>query len=38
MRAGNTSTGLKTTLIFINEGLKINQGVYVNILRDKVVP
>jgi len=36
--AGVTSTGLKTPLIFIDEGVKINQHVYLNMLKDKVVP
>jgi len=36
--AGVTSTGLKSPLIFIDEGVKINQHVYLKMLKDKVVP
>ena len=36
--AGVTSTGLKTPLIFIEDGVKINQHVYLKMLKDKVVP
>ena len=36
--AGVTSCGLKTPLIFIKEGVKINQHVYLGLLRDQVVP
>ena len=35
--AGVTSCGLKTPLIFIEEGVKINQHVYLGLLRDQVV-
>ena len=35
--AGITSSGLKTPLIFIEEGVKINQHVYLGLLRDQVV-
>ena len=34
--AGVMSTDLKTLLIFINAGIKINQHIYLNILKDKV--
>ena len=36
--AGVTSSGLKTPLIFIEEGVKVNQHVYLTMLKDKVVP
>ena len=36
--AGVTSCGQKTPLIFIEEGVKINQHVYLGLLRDQVVP
>ena len=36
--AGVTSTGLKTPLIFINEGVKINQTIYHRMLEEKVIP
>ena len=36
--AGITSCGLETPLIFIEEGVKINQHVYLGLLRDQVVP
>ena len=36
--AGVTSTGLKTPLIIIDKGVKINQHVYLNMLNNKVVP
>lgn len=36
--AGVTSCGLKTPLFFIEEGVKINQHVYLDLLRDKVLP
>ena len=35
--AGVTSSGLKTPLIFIEEGVKVNQHVYLRMLKDKVV-
>ena len=35
--AGVTSTGEKTPLIFIEEGVKINQHVYLNILKKQLV-
>ena len=36
--AGVTSKGLKTPLIFIEEGVKINQTVYRRMLEEKVLP
>jgi len=36
--AGVTSSGLKTLLIFVEDGVKINQHVYLNMLKNKVVP
>ena len=36
--AGVTSTGEKTPLIFIEEGVKINQHVYLNMLKKQLVP
>ena len=36
--AGTTSKGLKTPLIFIEEGVKINQTVYRRMLEEKVLP
>ena len=36
--AGATSKGLKTSLIFIEEGVKINQTVYRRMLEEKVLP
>ena len=36
--AGVTSSGLKTPLIFIDVGVKINQHVYLDMLKDKVFP
>ena len=36
--AGVTSGGHKTPLIFIEKGVKINQHVYLAMLRDKVIP
>ena len=36
--AGVTSTGLKTPLIFIDEGVKINQTIYRWMLEEKVIP
>ena len=36
--AGITVTGLKTPLIFIDAGVKIDQNVYLNILKNDVVP
>ena len=33
-----TSTGEKTLLIFIEEGVKVNQHVYLNLLKNKLVP
>ena len=36
--AGATSKGLKTPLIFIEEGVKINQTVYRRMLEEKVLP
>ena len=36
--AGVTSIGLKTPLIFIKAGLKINQHAYLKMLKGKVVP
>ena len=36
--AGVTSTGLKTHLIFIETGVKINQHAYLKMLKSKVVP
>ena len=36
--AGATSKGLKTPLIFIEEGVKINQTVYKRMLEEKVLP
>ena len=36
--AGVTSSGLKTPLVFVENGLKVNQHVYLNMLKDKVVP
>ena len=35
--AGVTSTGLKTPLIFIDEGVKINQTIYRRMLEEKVI-
>ena len=35
---GVTSSGLNTPLIFVEDGVKINQHVYLGILKDKVVP
>ena len=37
MWAGATSTGLKTPLIFIEAGVKINQHAYLKMLKGKVV-
>ena len=36
--AGVTSTGEKTPLIFIEEGVKLNQHVYLDLLKNKLVP
>mgnify|MGYP000504172705 CR=1 FL=1 len=36
--AGVTSSGLKTPLIFVEDGVKINQHVYLDMLKDRVVP
>ena len=36
--AGVTTTGEKTPLIFIEEGAKINQHVYLNMLKEQLVP
>ena len=36
--AGVTSSGQKTPLVFIEEGVKINQHVYLNMLKTKVIP
>ena len=36
--AGATSTGEKTPSIFIEEGVKINQHVYLNMLKEQLVP
>ena len=36
--AGATATGLKTPLIFIEEGVKINQHVYLKMLKDTALP
>ena len=36
--AGVTSTGEKTPLIFVEEGAKINQHVYLNMLKEQLVP
>ena len=36
--AGATSKGLKTPLVFIEEGVKINQTVYRRMLEEKVLP
>ena len=36
--AGITSTGLKTPLIFMEAGVKINQPAYLKMLKGKVVP
>ena len=36
--AGVTSAGLKTPLIFIEAGVKINQHAYLKMLKGKVVP
>ena len=36
--AGVTSTGEKTPLIFIEEGVKVNQHVYLDLLKNKLVP
>ena len=36
--AGVTSDGRKTPLIFINEGIKVNQWVYWDMLASKVLP
>ena len=36
--AGVTSTGLKIPLIFIDEGVKINQTIYRRMLEEKVIP
>ena len=36
--AGVTSTGQKTPLIFIEEGVKVNQHVYLDMLKNKLVP
>ena len=36
--AGVASTGEKTPLFFIEEGVKVNQHVYVELLRNKLVP
>ena len=36
--AGVTLSGMKTLLIFVEDGVKINQHVYLNMLKDKVVP
>ena len=36
--AGVTSDGKKTPLIFINEGIKVNQWVYWDMLASKVLP
>ena len=38
MWAGVMSTGLKTPLIFIEAGVKINQHAYLKMLKGKVVP
>ena len=38
MWAGVTSTGDKTYLIFIEEGVKVNQHVYLDLLKNKLVP
>ena len=35
---GVTSTGEKTPLIFIEEGVKVNQHVYLALLKNKLVP
>ena len=35
---GVTSTGEKTPLIFIEEGVKVNQHVYLKMLKEKLVP
>ncbi|XP_076067677.1 uncharacterized protein LOC143040467 [Oratosquilla oratoria] len=35
---GVTSTGQKTPLIFIDEGVKVNQHVYLKMLKEKLVP
>ena len=36
--AGATSTEGKTPLIFIEEGVKMNQHVYLDLLRNKLIP
>ena len=36
--AGVTSCGQKTPLIFINQGVKINQHVYLEMIKNKVLP
>ena len=36
--AGVTSSGHKTPLVFIQEGVKINQHIYLSLLKDTVVP
>ena len=36
--AGVMSTGEKTTLLFIEEGVGINQHVYLNLLKELLVP
>ena len=36
--AGVTSTGEKTPLFFIEEGVKVNQHVYLELLKEKLVP
>ena len=36
--AGVTSSGLKTPLIFVENGVKVNQHVYLDMLKDRVVP
>ena len=36
--AGVTSTGLKIPLIFSDAGVKINQNIYLNILKNEIFP
>ena len=36
--AGVTSSGQKFPLIFVKDGVKINQDVYLDMLRNKVLP
>ena len=36
--AGVTSTGEKTSLIFIEEGVKTNQQVYLKLLKEQLIP